>query len=215
MVEKIDRRVQILEAAYEEFAAKGYNGATIKSIAAAAGLRSPALIYWYFPDKEGLFREVLSSRLPILQAVDHPESVMKLPPKEALLRIGRAYFAFDRSDAQALKLGIGEAIRRPEVAEMFARDGPGKVFDLLKAYLERQIESGRLRAHDVRSSSWAFVGMLMPQLAGKLLFPALAEDGLSDEEHLKATTDLFLQGLEPESPRVGCGSPRQLNAPTR
>jgi TetR/AcrR family transcriptional regulator len=105
-------------------------------------------------------------------------------------------------------------MRRPDVAEMFATDGPGKVLDLLKAYLERQIESGRLRPHDVRSSSWAFVGMLMPQLAGKLLSPALAEDGRTDEEHLKATTELLLQGLERESSGDGRGSPRQLNAHT-
>ncbi len=43
----------------------------------------------------------------------------------------------------------------------------------------------------------------MPQLAGKLLFPALAEDGLADEEHLKATIELFLQGLELESSGAG------------
>lgn len=137
---------------------------------------------------------------------------MKLPLKEALLRIGRAYLAFDRSDAQALKLGVAEAVRRPEVADMFARHSPGKVLDLLKAYLERHIESGRLRPHDVRSSIRAFVGMLMPQLAGKLFFPALGEDGLTDEEHLKAATELFLQGLEPESSGDGRASPRQLNA---
>lgn len=65
MVEKGDRRAQILDAAFEEFVAKGYHGATIKGIAAVAGLRSPALIYWYFPNKEVLFKEVLSLRPPI------------------------------------------------------------------------------------------------------------------------------------------------------
>ena len=59
MTEELDRRAQILDAAFEEFSEKGFKGATIKSIARAAGLQSPALIYWYFPDKEALFREVL------------------------------------------------------------------------------------------------------------------------------------------------------------
>ncbi len=44
MVEERDRREQILGAAFEEFAAKGFRGATIKSIARAARLQSPALI---------------------------------------------------------------------------------------------------------------------------------------------------------------------------
>jgi len=200
MVEESDRRTQILEAAFEEFAAKGYHGATIKGIAAVAGLQSPALIYWYFPDKEGLFREVLSLRFPILHPVEHPELVMKLPPKEVLLRTGRAFLAFNQSAPQSLKLVVGEAVRRPEVAEMFVRGGPDRMLGFLEAYLERQIESGDLRPHDVRSSARAFVGMLLPQLASTLLLPVFNEDGLTGEEHLKAVTELFLRGLEPEGP---------------
>jgi TetR/AcrR family transcriptional regulator len=156
MVKVSNRRDQILDAALEEFAAKGSNGATIKSIAAVAGLQSPALIYWYFPDKEGLFKEVLNSRPPVWQAVDHLEAVIELPPEEVLPWLERDYFTFSQFSAQTLKLVVGEAVRRPQVAEMFVKDGPGKVLNLLKAYLEHQIESGRLRPHDVRSSGSGF-----------------------------------------------------------
>jgi AcrR family transcriptional regulator len=199
VAEALDRREQILEAAFEEFAAKGFKGATIKSIADAAGLQSPALIYWYFPDKEALFREVLGSKVPVVRAVVDPEQLMELPPEEVLPRLGRAYFAFERLDPRVLRLVVGEAVRRPEVAEMFIRSGPGRVLDFLKLYLEHQIEAGRLRPHDVRSSARAFIGMLMPQLAGRMFFPTLVEDGLSDEEHLEGAVNVFLSGLRPES----------------
>jgi AcrR family transcriptional regulator len=192
-----ERREQILKAAFEEFAAKGFKGATIKSIAEAAGLQSPALIYWYFPDKEALFREVLSSQVPVLRAVADPAPIMDLPPEEVLPRLGRAYFAFEQFDVRMLQLMVGEAVRRPEVAEMFIRNGPGKVLEFLKIYLEHQIELGRLKSHDARSSARAFIGMLMPQLAGQLFFPALLEDGLTDEEHLKTAVYIFLEGLKP------------------
>ena len=198
MAEALDRRGQILEAAFEEFAAKGFKGATIKSIAGAAGLQSPALIYWYFPDKEALFREVLGSRIPVVRAVADPTDLMDLPPEELLPRIGRAYFAFEKFDVQTLQLIVGEAVRRPEVAEMFVKSGPGRVLDFLKVYLEHQIELGRLRPHDVRSSARAFMGMLIPQLAGRMFLPALAEDGLTDEEHLENAVNIFLSGLRPE-----------------
>jgi AcrR family transcriptional regulator len=194
-----ERREQILKAAFEEFAAKGFKGATIKSIAEAAGLQSPALIYWYFPDKEALFREVLSSQVPVLRAVADPAPIMDLPPEEVLPRLGRAYFAFEQFDVRMLQLMVGEAVRRPEVAEMFIRNGPGKVLEFLKIYLEHQIELGRLKPHDTRSSARAFIGMLMPQLAGQLFFPALLEDGLTDEEHLKTAVNIFLEGLKPGS----------------
>ena len=192
-----ERREQILKAAFEEFAAKGFKGATIKSIAEAAGLQSPALIYWYFPDKEALFREVLRSQVPVLRAVADPAPIMDLPPEEVLPRLGRAYFAFEQFDVRMLQLMVGEAVRRPEVAEMFIRNGPGKVLEFLKLYLEHQIELGRLKPHDARSSARAFIGMLMPQLAGQLFFPALLEDGLRDEEHLKTAVNIFLEGLKP------------------
>ena len=199
MTEELDRRGQILDAAFEEFAAKGFKGATIKSIAQAAGLQSPALIYWYFPDKEALFREVLGSRIPVVRAVADPTDLMDLPPEELLPKIGRAYFAFEQLDAQTLRLVVAEALRRPEVAEMFVRSGPGRVLEFLKAYLEHQVELGRLCPHDVRSSARAFIGMLIPQLAGQMFLPALAKDGLTDEEHLKASVSIFLSGLRPES----------------
>ena len=192
-----ERREQILKAAFEEFAAKGFKGATIKSIAEAAALQSPALIYWYFPDKEALFREVLRSQVPVLRAVADPAPIMDLPPEEVLPRLGRAYFAFEQFDVRMLQLMVGEAVRRPEVAEMFIRNGPGKVLEFLKLYLEHQIELGRLKPHDARSSARAFIGMLMPQLAGQLFFPALLEDGLRDEEHLKTAVNIFLEGLKP------------------
>jgi AcrR family transcriptional regulator len=193
------RREQILKAAFEEFAAKGFKGATIKSIAEAAGLHSPALIYWYFPDKEALFREVLSSRVPVLLAVADPAPIMDLPPEEVLPKLGRAYFAFEQFDVRMLQLMVGEAVRRPEVAEMFIRNGPGKVLGFLKVYLEHQIELERLKPHDARSSARAFIGMLMPQLAGQLFFPTLLEDGLTDEKHLKTAVNIFLEGLKPGS----------------
>jgi AcrR family transcriptional regulator len=199
VAEELDRRAQILDAAFEEFAAKGFKGATIKSIAQAAGLQSPALIYWYFPDKDALFREVLGSRIPVVRAVTDPTNLMDLPPEELLPKIGRAYFAFEQLDAQTLRLVVAEALRRPEVAEMFVRSGPGRVLDFLKAYLEHQIELGRLRPHDVRSSARAFIGMLIPQLAGKMFFPTLTEDGLADEDHLQNAVNIFLEGLRPDS----------------
>lgn len=193
----VDRRSQILEAALEEFASKGYKGATIKSIAAAAGLQSPALIYHYFPDKEALFDEVLESHVPVVQAIADPGALMELPPEEVLPRIGRAYLAFDRPNTQALRLIIAEALRRPEVAETFFRGGPGRVLGFLKAYMERQVELGRLRPHDTRSSARAFVGMIMPQVLGKVLFSSLMDDGLTDEGHLENAVAIFLEGLRP------------------
>jgi AcrR family transcriptional regulator len=200
VVEALDRRAQILEAAFEEFSAKGFKGATIKSIAEAAGLQSPALIYWYFPDKEALFREVLESRIPVLRTVRDPAGLLDLPPEKVLPTIARRYLStFDNPAAQRMvRLMVGEAMRRPEIAEIFGNAVIKKVLGFLKRYMARQIELGRLRPHDVRSSARTFIGMLLPQAGGKLFFPAIREDGLTDEEHVETAIDIFLSGLRAE-----------------
>ncbi|MBA3792026.1 MAG: TetR/AcrR family transcriptional regulator [Actinomycetota bacterium] len=200
MAEVEDRRSQILDAAFEEFAAKGFKGATIKSIASEAGVNSPALIYHYFPDKEALFNAVLETHAPIRSAIENPASFMDRPPEEVLPEIARAYFATvaNPTSRRMMKLMLGEAMRRPQLAEMIGRATAVRVLGFLKGYLSRQVELGRLRPHDVRSSARAFVGMLIPQAAGKILFTALREDGLEDEEHIETAVNIFLEGLKPK-----------------
>ena len=53
-------RAQILAAARRAFAAQGLGGARVDAIAEASGANK-RMIYYYFSDKEGLFRAVLES----------------------------------------------------------------------------------------------------------------------------------------------------------
>ncbi|MET7763960.1 TetR family transcriptional regulator [Streptomyces sp. NPDC005336] len=55
---KPDTRGAILEAARATFAARGYDGSSIRQIAASAGV-DPALVHHYFGNKEDLFLEVV------------------------------------------------------------------------------------------------------------------------------------------------------------
>ena len=194
-----NRRDQILDAALDEFADAGYRGATIKRIAHRARLQSSALIYWYFPTKEALFQSVLD-RLPIVRAILDPASLLDRPPEEALPMLARAYLATAERPGvpRILRLIVPEVIRRPEIAELVSKQVIVRILEFLKTYLTRQIDLGRLRPHDVRASARAFIGMLLPQLGGKLLLPALQQDGLTDEEHIATIVAIFLRGLRPE-----------------
>jgi AcrR family transcriptional regulator len=201
MPEEPNRREQILEAAFEEFAANGFKGATIKSIAQAAELQSPALIYHYFSDKETLFKEILESQVlkaPFMQVVSDPAPMMDFPPEEVLKKLGAGLFQFRATQQRTIRLVVGEVFRHQEIAEMWVRIGPGRVLGFLETYLDRQIELSRLRPHDTHSSARVFIGMLMPQVIGQVFFPTLLEDGLTDEEYLETAIQIFLEGLRPE-----------------
>jgi TetR/AcrR family transcriptional regulator len=65
---------RILEAALDEFAAKGLDGARVDGIAARAGVNK-RMLYYYFGSKDDLYRAVLRRRLaeraPTGSALDH------------------------------------------------------------------------------------------------------------------------------------------------
>jgi AcrR family transcriptional regulator len=53
-VPRADREGQIAQVAIDEFAARGYAGASVAAIAARAGISKP-LVYQYFGSKDGLY----------------------------------------------------------------------------------------------------------------------------------------------------------------
>lgn len=196
-----DRQSQILDAAFEEFASHGFRGASIRNIAKRAKLVSQTLIYWYFPNKEALFHAVLGRHLPIVQVVSNPDTLLEQPPEQALPLIARAYLEMaDRPAALRLvRLFAPEAMRRPEVADLLGGRVIGRVLEFIETYLAHQVELGRLRPHDVRASARAFVGMVLPQLGGKLFLPALRVKDLTDDAYVETIVTIFLRGLRPEA----------------
>jgi len=57
-VKEINTRIHILDTAAPLFAAKGYNGVSMRALSKAVGL-SAAALYHHFPDKHSLYFEVM------------------------------------------------------------------------------------------------------------------------------------------------------------
>src|SRR5882762_7915742 len=72
---------RILQAAFKEFAAKGFAGARVDGIARSAAINK-RMLYHYFGNKEGLFREVLRRKMAERQAwgVATPDDPMESLP---------------------------------------------------------------------------------------------------------------------------------------
>lgn len=77
-------RARILEAARRAFAAQGLGGARVDAIAEASGANK-RMIYYYFNDKEGLFRAVLEGIYEELCAAAETLD-LEAPPDVALAR---------------------------------------------------------------------------------------------------------------------------------
>ena len=79
-------RDKILDVAESLFARKGYDGTTIKQIGGGAGL-NPALIYYYFAGKEGLYKAVLQRFFDTVLAQGVAVLDGTVPPADAIRRL--------------------------------------------------------------------------------------------------------------------------------
>jgi AcrR family transcriptional regulator len=196
--ETADRRQQILEAALKVFSTKGFHKATNKDIAQAAGGISPGLIYWYFKDKEDLFLSIVRERAAIFQMADHPERLMELPPREGLALIGRTYLSVFRvpGNVAIVRILVAEAIRFPQIAEMFYKQAALRFLGLLSEYLQHQVDLGRLRPHNTVVGARSFLGMFVINVVSREIMHDPLLLTTSDEQLVATVLDIFLGGLE-------------------
>jgi TetR/AcrR family transcriptional regulator len=194
-----NRREQIIQAALRVFAQYGFHKATLKRIAAEAKLKSPALIYWYFKDKDELVKAVMLTLSPLLRQISQPEGLMDRPPDEVLTLFGRGFLGMYANPAAAggMRLLFSEALRAPEEIAVLVESGPLLALKFIVAYLQHQIDLGRLRPHDPQVSARAFTGTLLVNIFARMAFPQLAE-GLPDPDHyVQEAVEMLLRGLRP------------------
>ncbi|GAB2552822.1 TetR family transcriptional regulator [Leucobacter ruminantium] len=149
-----DSRSRILAAAIEEFGERGYEGATIRSIAARAGVDS-ALVHHYFGTKADLFAD--AADVPLRPDVVVP-IILSGPRDEVGERIVRYVLeSFERDDVRRrgvmlLRTAVGGKVGSPLIIGFLTRE-------LLPRVARRlDVPDAELRAELVASQ---IAGMLM------------------------------------------------------
>jgi AcrR family transcriptional regulator len=121
-----DTQGEILEAARREFAGRGYDGATIRGVAAAAGV-DPALVLHYFGSKEQLF--VATLQVPV-----NPAAILRDVLDDA--EPGRMG---ERLVSTMLGVWDATAHRSPLIAVLRSVAGEGPVADMVRQFIERTV----------------------------------------------------------------------------
>ncbi|MCK0167445.1 TetR family transcriptional regulator C-terminal domain-containing protein [Jannaschia sp. S6380] len=147
-----DRRLRILEAGLDVFAAEGFRGATLDGIARQAGLSKPNLLY-YFASKEAIFRAlldlVLDTWLDPLRALD-PQG----EPLREMLEYVRRKLRLARDHPRESRLFAGEILH-----------GAPRLGDALSVDLKRLVDG---RAGVI--AGWMARGRLAPSDPHHLIF---------------------------------------------
>ena len=98
-----DKRARLLRVAATEFADKGFDGASLNAILAAAGL-SKGSYYYYFTDKEDLYAEAVG------QAIDVIAKDLPVFPSAEVTRT-TFWLTVDRYFRACLRVGMVGKIR--------------------------------------------------------------------------------------------------------
>jgi AcrR family transcriptional regulator len=143
--QKTERQEQILAAAFEVFAAYGFEAARLDDVARRAGV-AKGTIYLYFRDKEQLFQAVVRS---LVQKPFDTVSESFEGTGEQLLRelMSRMYSQVVRNEKvrSILRLLIAEGGRFPQLAEIYHREIIAPWMKAVRQALLRGITGGEFR----------------------------------------------------------------------
>lgn len=209
-----NRRERILDAAMTTFAGRGYRDASMDDIASAAET-SKGGVYFHFPTKESIFRELMRTTADKLVAKVEREVGTESDPitqAEIAIHTVLATFAGHRTMARLLFLdviGAGRVfqIEANELHERFAR--------LIAGYLDQAVAEGVIAPIDTRITSIAWFGALNEVVGRWLLadrpgrledaFPALRAMLLRSvgvpEARVMSVPSPVSPGTFPEAPR--------------
>jgi len=166
------RRDAILDAALDEFSAKGFAAARLEDVAKRAGI-AKGTIYLYFADKESLFQELIRAKMvPVVGSLELAFGTglpLRAVVEQAVEIFVREVYGTRRKEV--IRLMISEGPRFPALAEFYYREVLSRLLTALRRLMQRAHERGEL-------SSDALVRF--PMLLGAPGIIAIVWNGLFD-----------------------------------
>jgi AcrR family transcriptional regulator len=150
------REQQLLDVAEEQFATRGYDGASIEEIARLAGVSRP-IVYNHFGDKEGIYLACLRRARGELEELILAATARARTPREMLEYGTVAYFEFvERRGQRWAVLFGGAGLTGPAAEEvaMLRFVTVGRIRDLVAA-IAPGVDAGTVEAfaHAISGSS--------------------------------------------------------------
>jgi AcrR family transcriptional regulator len=140
---KQQTRVKVLAAARKLFSEAGYEGATIRDIAAAAGMSTGA-VFANFADKSDLFREIMVADLESLAEVMREAAVKGRTVDDALLRAFAAGYGFYKSQLPLARAAFSISWSHEQGQELRNLGPVQDLHNLIAEQLQFGVERGEL-----------------------------------------------------------------------
>jgi AcrR family transcriptional regulator len=184
------RRAAILDAALEEFAARGFAATRLDDVARRARI-AKGTIYLYFRDKESLFQELVRTMLSPLVGTIEAAPLSEVPIRAVAEMIVdvfvREIYGTRRKDV--IRLIISEGPRFPKLAEIYYRAVIARVLPVIRARLTLAVERGELSSDALARFPQLLVAPALVAIIWNGLFGRLAP--LDIRELMRAHLELL------------------------
>src|ERR1700726_3976443 len=166
-----ERRAAIVEAALEEFIARGFTATRLDDVARRAGV-AKGTIYLHFKDKETLFEELVRTAIvPLINRLTAPPSPSG-SIRDALEGFARTFIQEVATTRRGdiIRLIVAEGPRFPAVADFYYREVVSRGLAAMRALIEAGGARGEIRFPELARFPQIVVAPAMVAVIWKSLF---------------------------------------------
>ncbi|HEY3890702.1 MAG TPA: TetR/AcrR family transcriptional regulator [Bradyrhizobium sp.] len=166
-----ERRAAIIEAAMDEFIARGYAATRLDDVAKRAGV-AKGTIYLHFKDKESMFEELIRTAIvPLISRIAAPAPVGG-SVRDMLEGFARTFIEEMATTRRGdiVRLVVAEGPRFPAIADFYYREVVSRGLAGLRALIEAGIARGEIRRSELAQFPQIMVAPAIVAVIWKSLF---------------------------------------------
>lgn len=191
------RPTEILAAALELFAEKGFSATRMEDVAARAGL-SKAGVYLYFKDKTALLQALVNEMVGANIGVARGIVETHQGPVSPLIATILAFIARQIRDTRfpdIVKIVISESRAHPDVGRLYLDGVIRQGLPLFEDLIRRGIAAGEFRPVDPALAAKAMIGPMLLAIIWKTVLQPIGAEALDIEAYAAQHADIFLKGI--------------------
>jgi AcrR family transcriptional regulator len=191
------RPEEILQAALDVFATRGYAATRLDEVGRRAGV-TKGTIYLYFPGKAALFKAVVrTSIVPLLERAEAAAAGHVGSSADALRGLLRGLWdVVGESKLSGLpKLIMAEAANFPDLARFYHDEVASRALGLIAGLIRRGTAGGEFRPVDPRAAAMAGLGSVLFAVIWKHSLHPYAGEAFDFRRYIDLHAETFLRGL--------------------
>ena len=192
--QKAHRPAQILDAAFEEFVAKGFVATRVEDVAERIGV-TKGTIYLYFPTKEELFSAMIEHISSPLEELLRDAGELKGTCRQRLRSLLHLFYetvSQDRRARELIRFVIAEGSRFPQAIEAHRMEFIDPLLARTQSLLDEGVASGEFRDAPAAFAR-VIVAPIIAMMVDKLIVGGLRDAGAPF--YIEAHLDLVMNGL--------------------